>query len=340
AGPQIRALLERRYSAWVHDYEFPCVYMYKPKRFCSSNWVQKNELVLLSAPLIEVVCLFEMDMLLWLVCRPTGIVSTNIGGPRTVSETHDFPPRLFNNGDFIPLPFQLILAPSIAKKQTQKIENQYADIGKGSLFLSRLSNNGDWIPSPFQSTLAPLTAIRQTPKIEKQHADIGGEHAFGTMKNLDELRSETASHRPDLAFCYAHPRTETCLDDMKGGGVSCAVAFSRYPQYSCSTNGSSLMNFIDISLGIQRMGLPQPSGALSTVFAVHVEQALELYDPLVQLKVILLFSAHSLPMSSQVVPSAWLGPQTSDALKGYVKKGVNEMLLIPITFASAHIYTK
>ncbi|KAI7954648.1 hypothetical protein MJO28_005048 [Puccinia striiformis f. sp. tritici] len=302
--------------------------MYKPKRFCSSNWVQKNELVLLSAPLIEVVCLFEMDMLLWLVCRPTGIVSTNIGGPRTVSETHDFPPRLFNNGDFIPLPFQLILAPSIAKKQTQKIENQYADIGKGSLFLSRLSNNGDWIPSPFQSTLAPLTAIRQTPKIEKQHADIGGEHAFGTMKNLDELRSETASHRPDLAFCYAHPRTETCLDDMKGGGSNELYRhLIRNSKDGPSPTKRSVVN-------------RWPTHPAFIEIRVHVEQALELYDPLVQLKVILLFSAHSLPMSSQVVPSAWLGPQTSDALKGYVKKGVNEMLLIPITFASAHIYTK
>lgn len=42
---------------------------------------------------------------------------------------------------------------------------------------------------------------------------------------------------------------------------------------------------------------------------------------------------------SQVGPSAWLGPQTSDAIKGYAKKGVNNMLLVPIAFTSDHIET-
>jgi hypothetical protein len=48
---------------------------------------------------------------------------------------------------------------------------------------------------------------------------------------------------------------------------------------------------------------------------------------------------YRLVWQSQVGPSAWLGPQTSDALKGYAKKGVNDMLLIPIAFTSDHIET-
>jgi protoheme ferro-lyase len=42
---------------------------------------------------------------------------------------------------------------------------------------------------------------------------------------------------------------------------------------------------------------------------------------------------------SQVGPSAWLGPQTSDAIKGLAKKGHNNMLLVPIAFTSDHIET-
>ncbi|OAV92413.1 ferrochelatase [Puccinia triticina 1-1 BBBD Race 1] len=41
---------------------------------------------------------------------------------------------------------------------------------------------------------------------------------------------------------------------------------------------------------------------------------------------------YQLVWQSQVRPSAWLGLQTSDALEGYTKKGVNDMLLIPIAF--------
>jgi protoheme ferro-lyase len=42
---------------------------------------------------------------------------------------------------------------------------------------------------------------------------------------------------------------------------------------------------------------------------------------------------------SQVGPSAWLGPQTNDAIKGYAKKGVKNLLVIPIAFVSDHIET-
>lgn len=48
---------------------------------------------------------------------------------------------------------------------------------------------------------------------------------------------------------------------------------------------------------------------------------------------------YRLVWQSQVGPSAWLGPQTIDAIKGYAKKGVNDMLLVPIAFTSDHIET-
>ena len=89
--------------------------------------------------------------------------------------------------------------------------------------------------------------------------------------------------------------------------------------------------------------------------------------------VVLLFSAHSLPMSvvnrgdpyvlevsatvaavmdllghtnpyrlvwqSQVGPSAWMGPQTRDALKGLARLGKMRAVLVPIAFTSDHIET-
>lgn len=57
---------------------------------------------------------------------------------------------------------------------------------------------------------------------------------------LDELSPETAPHKAYVAFRYVNPLTETCLDEMKRDGVKRAIAFTQYPQYSCSTTGSSL----------------------------------------------------------------------------------------------------
>lgn len=198
---------------------------------------------------------------------------------------------------------------------------------------------------------------------------------------LDELSPQTAPHKPYVAFRYTNPLSEECIDEMKRDGVKRAVAFTQYPQYSCSTTGSSLNemwrqlkkkgeeNSIQWSV-IDRW--PVHSGLVEAI-AQNIEKSLATYSEADQRDVILLFSAHSLPMSvvnrgdpyppevaatvqavmqrlghknphrlvwqSQVGPSAWLGPQTSDAIKGLAKKGHNNMLLVPIAFTSDHIET-
>lgn len=113
--------------------------------------------------------------------------------------------------------------------------------------------------------------------------------------------------------------------------------------------------------------------SIPQAIAQNIEKSLLTYPEAERSSVVLLFSAHSLPMSvvnrgdpyppevaatvhsvmnrlgnrnpyrtvwqSQVGPSAWLGPQTSDAIKGLGKKGHNNMLLVPIAFTSDHIET-
>lgn len=109
--------------------------------------------------------------------------------------------------------------------------------------------DGDLIPLPFQRFLAPIIARRRTPRIEKQYAAIGGGSPIlhytklqgdGMARLLDELHPETAPHKAYVAFRYANPLTEATARQMKEDGVTRAVAFSQYPQYSCSTTGSSL----------------------------------------------------------------------------------------------------
>ena len=49
-----------------------------------------------------------------------------------------------------------------------------------------------------------------------------------------------APHKPYIGFRYASPLTEEAVRAMLADGVRRAVAFTQYPQYSCSTTGSSL----------------------------------------------------------------------------------------------------
>ncbi|RPD73447.1 ferrochelatase [Lentinus tigrinus ALCF2SS1-7] len=269
----------------------------------------------------------------------------NMGGPSTVPETHDFLKNLFSDRDLMVLPFQSILAPIIAKRRTPQIEKQYEDIGGGSPIL--------------------------------RYTKIQGERMAAL---LDELHPATAPHKSYVAFRYARPLTDETARQMKADGVKRAVAFTQYPQYSCSTTGSSLNEIYrrgkageagDVEWSVIDRWGTHP-GFIEAV-AQNIERALEKFPAEKRSDVVLLFSAHSLPMSvvnrgdpyilevsasvsavmdrlghknpyrlvwqSQVGPSAWMGMQTGEALKGLARLGKKQVVLVPIAFTSDHIET-
>jgi protoporphyrin/coproporphyrin ferrochelatase len=138
-------------------------------------------------------------------------------------------------------------------------------------------------------------------------------------KILDKISPETAPHKPYVAFRYADPLTEEMYnkllaDGFGGGKGGRAVAFTQYPQYSCSTTGSSLnelwkwRNRLEgkrASGGLDSKGTIRWSvidrwpvhPGLVEAFAQNIEKTLATYPPEKRDDVVILFSAHSLPMS-------------------------------------------
>jgi len=214
-------------------------------------------------------------------------------------------------------------------------------------------------------------------------------------KILDQLSPETAPHKPYVAFRYANPLTEHMYEQLIKDGFGAgkggrAVAFTQYPQYSCSTTGSSLnelWKWRQRLEGKRANGDVDPEGSIKwsvidrwpvhsglvEAFAQNIEKQLATYPEDRRKEAIILFSAHSLPMSvvnrgdpypaevaatvyavmqrlgfsnpyrlvwqSQVGPSAWLGAQTSDTVEHLVKRGQTDLVLVPIAFTSDHIET-
>ncbi|CAD6498764.1 BgTH12-07862 [Blumeria graminis f. sp. triticale] len=294
---------------------------------------------------------------------PTAMVFMNMGGPSTTEEVGSFLSRLFADADLIPLGrFQNYLGPLISRRRTPKIQKQYQAIGGGS-------------------------PIRKWSEYQ----------ASEMCKLLDKTSPKTAPHKPYVAFRYANPLTEEMYtqllsDGFGNGNGGRAVAFTQYPQYSCSTTGSSLnelwkcrqrlegknsagstLNGADGTINwsvIDRW--PVHTGLIEAI-AQNIKKKLLEYSEDQRDKVILLFSAHSLPMSvvnrgdpypaevaatvnavmqrlehsnpyrlvwqSQVGPSAWLGAQTSDTVTNYISKGNYNMILVPVAFTSDHIET-
>eukprot|EP00729_Bicosta_minor_P026638 gene26638-34286_t len=140
--------------------------------------------------------------------RPqTAVLMMNMGGPSHPEDTGPFLQRLFQDRDIIELPG-----------------------GRKYLYL------GEFI------------AKRRTPDVQAQYELIGGspirkwtEHQGEEMcKILDVKHPESAPHKAYTAFRYAHPLTDEALDEMEADGVRRVVAFSQFPQWSCTTSGSSL----------------------------------------------------------------------------------------------------
>eukprot|EP00007_Cunea_sp_BSH-02190019_P008963 CAMPEP_0174238566 /NCGR_PEP_ID=MMETSP0417-20130205/11726_1 /TAXON_ID=242541 /ORGANISM="Mayorella sp, Strain BSH-02190019" /LENGTH=345 /DNA_ID=CAMNT_0015317417 /DNA_START=281 /DNA_END=1315 /DNA_ORIENTATION=+ len=129
----------------------------------------------------------------------------NLGGPATLQDVGPFLDRLFSDRDIIQLPIQFISGPTISRFRTPKIEKLYKEIGGGSPIRSWTEKQGDQLE-----------------------------------RLLDQLSPETAPHRYYIGFRYADPLSSEALLKMKEDGVERAVAFTQYPQYSCTTTGSSL----------------------------------------------------------------------------------------------------
>lgn len=276
----------------------------------------------------------------------TGIVMLNLGGPATLDDVGPFLIRLFADREIIQLPLQSWLGPFIARRRTAAVQENYRLIGGGSPILRWTTIQGE-----------------------------------GMVQWLDRLSPATAPHRFYVAFRYTPPFSEDALRQMQADGVQRAIAFTQYPQFSCATTGSSLN---ELWRAAGRLGLSRafqwsvidrwpthPGFIAAMTRSVHL--GLEQFPVAERSNVLLLFSAHSLPLTiidrgdpypqeigasvqavmaqlgfayeyllayqSAVGPVRWLGPQTEQVIKQLGAQGRRNVLVVPLAFTSDHIET-
>jgi protoporphyrin/coproporphyrin ferrochelatase len=277
---------------------------------------------------------------------PTGIVLLNMGGPANLDEVEPFLLNIFNDREIIQLPFHDWLGPYIAKRRTPTVRENYRAIGGGSPIL-------EW-------------------------TNLQGK---GMVERLDKLSPETAPHKFYVAFRYVRPSSKDALLQMEADGVTRAIAFTQYPQWSCSTSGSS---FNDLWRAARKLKLERAfrwsvidrwptQPRFIEAICESVKIGLEQFSPEEHENVLLMFSAHSLPLEvidrgdaypqeiaagvqavmerlnfsheyllcfqSSIGPVKWMGPSTDDTIRALGAKGRRNVLVVPIAFTSDHIET-
>jgi len=229
----------------------------------------------------------------------TGVLMMNMGGPATPDETGPFLHRLFNDGDIIQLGggwFQKMLGTFIAKRRTPKVQAQYEQIGGSPI---------------------------------RKWTEFQGEKM---CEILDKTSPDTAPHKPYIAFRYAHPLTEEALQQLQDDKMERVVAFSQFPQWSCTTTGSS-MNELWRQIKEKKLESafkwslidrwPLHTGFIDAV-ADRIMTGMQQFDEADRSKVVILFSAHSVPM--QVVEKGdHYVPEVCGSVKAIMEKVTQEM---------------
>lgn len=199
----------------------------------------------------------------------TGIVMLNLGGPKTLDDVEPFLLRLFDDREIIKLPIQDLLGPFIAKRRAPKVRKLYDAIGGGSPILHWTEAQGR-----------------------------------AMCERLDVLSPETAPHKFYVAFRYVSPFSDDALQAMHRDGITRAVAFTQYPQWSCATTGSSLN---ELWRALDRTGLrdafewsiidrwPVDPGFVAAMTET-VRAGLARVPEHLRASAKLMFSAHSLPL--------------------------------------------
>ena len=230
---------------------------------------------------------------------------------------------------------------------------------------------------PFRPLFAKLISHLRAPSSAEKYALIGGKSPLVEGTEAQARALETAlgpTYRCQLAMRCGHPSTEEGVRAALAAGAARAVALPLYPQYANATTRSSLLELrrrwpaergpiVEICTWHDHEGYLQASAAA-------LRETIETVPPDVRDRLLVVFSAHGLPMSqvrkgdpyptyvehsaretarragvaryqvtyqSRVGPAKWLGPDTNEFLRANAHG--KAIVTVPIAFVSEHLET-
>ena len=261
-----------------------------------------------------------------------GVLLVNMGGPLNEKDMKTFLVRMFNDPHIMPLNI----------------------LGRKALaFL--ISN------SRYKKSWAKYELIGGTPIVET------------TNKMTQSLADILPEHHVKMAFSYSPPFIGDVLKTFSDEDIKHIHVIPQYPHYSFTTYQSVLDECarffkmdpsVHITYAPPYFGHPLYISFWAELVKKHCEKE-NLKSPM------LLFSAHSIPMTfvekgdtypqeiaesakliaesvnmkfevsyqSQIKGSAWVGPPTPEVMKRLKSEGVEELVIIPISFVTENLET-
>ena len=275
-----------------------------------------------------------------------GVVLLNLGGPDSLDAVEPFLYNLFSDPDIIDFPgsflFRKRLAKLISSRRSPMVRGQYAKIGG---------------KSPLKDYTLKQAALLEEKLNERFPAKVYVAMRYWNPSTDDALDAieRDGIKRVILLPLYPHYSKATTASSMKEWNNRLK---ERHPRLQLDT--SLVESYYDHPTYID-------------AFIERIVEAFERFPSDRRADVHILFSAHGTPMKlvregdpysrhikktigaivtrgnithdyslcyqSKVGPLKWLTPSTPDTIKGLAAKGVKNMLVVPVAFASDHLET-
>jgi ferrochelatase len=229
---------------------------------------------------------------------------------------------------------------------------------------------------PLRPLFAKLISKTRAPSSAEKYALIGGKSPIvdGTEAQARALAAVLGEGWScHLAMRCGHPNTAEGVREALAAGAERAVAFPLYPQYANATTRSSLLELRRLwpkDRPLAEVCTWHDHDGYLEASAAALRETLAQVAPADRGRVLVVFSAHGLPMSqvrrgdpypgyiehssretarragahavqvtyqSRVGPTRWLGPDTIEFLEANARDRV--IVAVPIAFVSEHLET-
>ncbi|MCP9825373.1 ferrochelatase [Synechococcus sp. EJ6-Ellesmere] len=278
-----------------------------------------------------------------------GVLLLNLGGPERIEDVGPFLYNLFADPEIIRLPTPLLQKPLawlISTLRSNKSKEAYRAIGGGSPLRRITEQQARELQSELRQQGVQATtyvAMRYChPFTESAVDDIKANSVdqvvvlplyphFSISTSGSSFRELQRLRQADPAFSklpircirswYDHPGYVLAMAELIAAGVrSCHDPASAHVFFSAHGVPKSY---------VEEAGDPyqQEIEACSTLVMAKLEQLLGHGNP------------HTLAYQSRVGPVEWLKPYTDEALVRLGEEGVQELVVVPISFVSEHIET-
>ncbi len=267
----------------------------------------------------------------------------DFGGPEKQEDVRPFLTNLFSDHDIFPFPFgQTFFAKTMSKWRAPKVKKQYAAIGGGSP-LNRQSKE---------------IAAQLEKNLKKANLDVQVFTGFRYWRpSIAETVQKIVRAKPEgmiVIPMFPQYSTATVLSVFK--------ELERAPGFS------------ENKIPMQKVEWWHTLPEFVAGWCYSIKRALDSFDPAVRKSVPILFSAHGLPLSfvtkrkdpypdqirecaesiikylggdnpayiayqSRVGPSEWLKPATIEFVPTLARRGVQHLVIVPISFITDHLET-